>query len=140
MFNKKIIFAILLISIFAVGTLNFAGTVNAAKWKQFDSGKMSYKNMDKYQKNFFKPYYFYTGYVKGDNRLYANFYYKTKKTNKVYLAEKISLTKSNNDIMKLTYTYYVRNEKSTRTYESNNTIKQEYNLFKKAAANLLKVA
>lgn len=137
--SKKIIVTLLLISVVAVGTLSFTDTVHAVKWKQFDSGKIPYENMHKYLKTHFKPYYFYKAYVKSDNRLYANFYYKAKKTNKPYLAEKISITKSNNNTMKITYTNYLRNEKINRTYESNNTIKQEYKLYKKATKNLIKV-
>ena len=48
---KKVLIVVFLLSVFAVGTLNFVDTVEAKKWKQFDSGtyttdgiKCSYKS------------------------------------------------------------------------------------------------
>jgi len=41
--NKKVLIAILMLSVFTVGTMTFADTVEAAKAKKFDSGSFKFK-------------------------------------------------------------------------------------------------
>lgn len=67
--NKNIIIVFLLLSVFAVGTLNFADTVEAASWKKFDSG--SYKADDGAKIK-------YTSYIKGTNKIHMKIYRNSK--------------------------------------------------------------
>jgi hypothetical protein len=88
-----------LLSVFAVGTLSFADTVDAAKWKKFDSGSVKVKGQTiKYyafikgstiQVDYYYKNKFITGYdlVKGKNKvtirvLNSEGYYTSKNTYK----------------------------------------------------------
>ena len=66
MFNKKIIIALLLLCVFAVGTLSFVDTVEAIKWKKYDSGTFKSEGMD----------FSYTTYIKGSNEIRMDISYK----------------------------------------------------------------
>jgi len=57
------------LSVFVVGTCSFAETVEAAKWKKFDSGK--FKADDGSVVTF-------TSYIKGSNKIHMKMYVKSK--------------------------------------------------------------
>ena len=81
LFNKKIITALLLISIFAVGTIALSDTVNAATWKKYDSETYSIKKPDPG----FKKKATIDAYIKGSKDIKVNFYgYKIKNNKKTY--------------------------------------------------------
>ncbi|MDR2967416.1 MAG: hypothetical protein LBU74_05670 [Methanobacteriaceae archaeon] len=80
--NKNIIIVILLLSVFAVGTLQFVDTVEAATWKKHDSGSWNLKTpFPTYKKKVS-----FTTYIKGSKDIKMNIYgYKTKNNKKTLL-------------------------------------------------------
>jgi len=95
-------------------------------WTKYDSGKFEIKKMNNEFKKKFQPYVYYTAYMKKDNQLYVDFYYKTK-SNKTVISEKVSFTKNktNNYYLEMKYTDYIDNFEYS-TYIENNNIKDEY--------------
>ena len=75
------IIAILLLTVFAVGTTCFVDTVEAAKWKKFDSGSFTDDNPDP---GYTKKVTF-VSYIKGSNDIKMVLYdYKSKNNKKIY--------------------------------------------------------
>ena len=122
--NKNVLIAILLLSVFAVGTLSFTDTVEAATWKKIDSGTI-YGKTDPGYKNKLT----YVSYIKGSKDIKMNFYgYKTKNNKKV-LGGIIYFSKVGNKI-KITE-IDSKGEKSKPEYISyGGTVKQYYKSFK----------
>ena len=76
--NKKVLIGFLLLSVFATGTLSFVDTVEAAKWKKFDSGTIKFNDSDPAFKNKVS----YVTYIKGSKEIKMNYYWYTAKENK----------------------------------------------------------
>jgi len=130
MFNKKIILALILCSVFAVGTLYFADTVDAAQWKKYDSGKFK----DEYPAAGHKKVSSYQSYTKGTNNLYVNIYGHSKNGNKK-LTNKLTLNKKGN-IIKITEKNYFSNEKETFYYQTKWSVKKVYKNFMKESIKI----
>lgn len=91
---NKILVSILLLSIFAVGTLNFVDTVEATTQKKFESGSFNTKNPD----SGFKKKISYVSYNKSSKDIRVDFYgYKTKNNKKEFQGNAY-LSKSGNKI------------------------------------------
>lgn len=91
---NKIFIAILLLSVFAVGTLTFMDTVEAKKWTKFDSG--SYNDNDQDPK--YKKKVSYISYNKGSKDIKMNLYMYRTKNNKKELQGIVYFSKSGNKI------------------------------------------
>lgn len=89
-FNKNVLIVFLLLSVFAVGTLNFVDTASAAKWKKYDSGRFT----DYYHAAGDKNIMSYQSYLKGNNELYVKIYSYSKTGNKK-LDNKVIFSKKN---------------------------------------------
>jgi hypothetical protein len=89
--NKNILIVFLLLSVFAVGTLSFVETAEAAKWKKYNSGKFT----NEYSAAGDKKVMTYQSYTKGNNDLYVNVYSYSKKNNKKQLDTKYTFSKKN---------------------------------------------
>lgn len=98
--NKNIIIAILLLSFFAVGTMNLLDTVEAAKWKKFDSGTFTVTpgafSLDSTFNS--KKKVSFVSYSKGSNQIKMNFYAYKKKNNKKAYESTTYYTKSGKEI------------------------------------------
>ena len=118
---KKVLIAILLLSVFAVGTLNFVDIAEAAKWKKFDSGKY----YDKYTTKGYKKTITYTTYMKGSNNGKINYYaYRTKDNKKIHFA--IGYASKTGNKIKM-YFAYPNGEKTKPEYDTyKGTLKQYY--------------
>lgn len=117
---NKVLIAILLLSVFAVGTLSFVDTVEAAKWKKFDSGKYKIEPVSGY-----KDTASFVSYSKGSKDLKMNIYwYKTKNNKKEYQGTAY-FSKSGNKIKM--YSVDKKGKKSKPEYGTyKGTIKQFY--------------
>ena len=112
--TKKIIVAFLLLSIFTVGTIAFADTVEAAKWKKFDKGTTKDKSAS------------YTSYQKSTNEIKTDFYIHFKK-NKTK-AGTLFISKTGNNIK--TYILNYKGKKTTQSkILSKKSAKKFYNTF-----------
>ena len=110
--TKKIIVAFLLLSVFTVGTLSFADTVEAAKWKKFSSGNFKDKKMS------------YVSYSKGTKEIKMDTYVKLKgKKTKV---ASLFFTKTGSNIKSYSVDYKGKKSKVTTTAYKGNA-KQYYN-------------
>jgi len=125
-FNKNIIIVFLLLSVFAVGTLNFVETVEAAKWKKYDSGKFT----DYYSGAENKKIASYQSFIKGNNELYVNIYSISKKTGKKKLANKITISKKKN-VIKIVDNNYGWGEVSTWKFKTSMSVKTHYKFMMK---------
>jgi len=122
--NKNVIIAILLLSVFAVGTLSFVDTVEAAKWKKFDSGTYNEKNPDLG----YKKKTSYIAYNKGSNDIKADFYgYRTSNNKKDKLVT-FYFNKSGNKL-KFYYTDSKGKKSKQEYYTYTGSTKQFYNSF-----------
>lgn len=86
---KRMTVAIFLIAIFAVGTLHFTETVEATKWKKFDSGTIKMDDGTKLK---------YNSYIKGNNKIHTKLYLKSKLVftmDYVKIGSKIAITSKN---------------------------------------------
>jgi hypothetical protein len=110
-----------MLSVFAVGTLQFVDTVEAATWKKYDSGTFA----DEYPAAGDKNIMSYQSYVKGNNELYVNLYSFSKKTGNKKLDTKITFVKKNG-VMKITMNYYSWNEKFTNQGKTPYSVKTVY--------------
>ena len=119
-FNKKILIVFLLLSVFAVGTMGFADTVEAAKWKKYDSGKYA----DEYPVAGYKKVISYQSYTKGNNNLYVDTF-AYPKTGGKKLIDKTVFTKKNN-IIKITSKNYFSNETMTGYFQTKLSVKKIY--------------
>jgi len=81
MLNKKAIIFIILCSIFAIGTLNIIDSVEATKWKKYDSGTI------KIEKN---VTFNYKTYIKKTNQMRVDISYKKTLLTKTYLRKNIT--------------------------------------------------
>lgn len=118
---KRILITFILISIFAVGTLTFVDTVEAAKWKKYDSGKFA----DEYNYAGYKKIAAYQSYTKGDNNLYVDTYIYPKNGNSKKLAHREILIKKNNNL-KITNIDYISKEKTVNYYTTTYSVKRLY--------------
>lgn len=133
MFNKKIILALLICTVFAVGTMHFVDTVDAAKWKKYDSGKFK----DEYPAAGYKKVSSYQSYTKGDNNLYVNLYAHSK-NGKKKLGSKLTLNKKGN-VIKATEKNYFSNEKETFYLQTKWSVKKVYKIIMKEEIKFNKV-
>ncbi|MCL2157231.1 MAG: hypothetical protein FWH54_04330 [Methanobrevibacter sp.] len=79
---KNIFIVVFLLSVFAVGTMSFVGTVEAAKWKKYDSFSYNTKNPDPG----YKKKVSIVTYIKGTKDIKMNVYgYKTKNNKKMFI-------------------------------------------------------
>jgi len=118
---KNIIIVFLLLSVFAVGTLNFVDNVEAAKWEKYDSGK--YINYYAGAEN--KKIALYQSFIKDNNQLYVNIYSFSKKTGKKKLANKISFSKKKN-VIKIVDDDYGWGEISEWKFKTSDSVKTTY--------------
>ena len=138
---SKIATTILMLSIFAVGTMTFIDTVEAAinpidnekeytveskeksaKWIKFDSGTINFPKPDKGYRN----KHSYVAYSKGSKDIRVNFYgYKIKNNKKTYVGA-LFLSKTGN---KLTYyAIYSTGKKEQPSYSTTKmSVRQTYN-------------
>ena len=101
--NKNIIIAILLLSIFAVGTMNLCDTVAAATWKKFDSGSYTDPNPEPG----YKKTVTYVAYMKGSDMILLDSYvYKVNNNKKVHCERMGIGKKSHNIIVFFTIDYF----------------------------------
>ena len=122
--NKKILLVFLMLSVFAVGTMNFIVPVEAATWKKFDSGSF----IDKKPISGFTNKMSYTSYIKGSKEIKVNFYGYSAKTNKKILFFSVYLTKTGNKI-KL-HSVDITGKKSKPEYmKFDKSVKQGYKKF-----------
>jgi len=123
-FKKNVLIIILLLSVFAVGTLNFVDTVDAVEWKKFESGNFDTKEPDPgYTKKIS-----YISYNKGSNDVKVDFYLYKTKNNKKEKATTTYFSKSGNKIK--FYQVGPNGEKSKAQYYAyEGTAKQFYKLF-----------
>ncbi|MCL2115606.1 MAG: hypothetical protein FWH29_05225 [Methanobrevibacter sp.] len=116
--NKNVLIAILLLTVFAIGTLNLLDTVEAAKWKKFDSG--SYNN--EYPEDGFKKKMSFVSYKKGSEYIKTKIYgYKIKNNKKVLLVT-VNMIKINNTVK----SYSVVDGKKSKVTTHKTTLKQLY--------------
>lgn len=122
MFNKKILYVLILCSVFIVG-LQIIEPVNAANWKKFDSG--SYK-ID--PPSGFKNKTTYISYIKGSNNIKTNIYiYKAKTDDKIYSGT-LYISKTGNKIK--TYAIEGKGKKGKPDYyKTKYSAKKYYKLF-----------
>jgi hypothetical protein len=119
---NKVLIAVLLLSVFAVGTLTFMDTVEAAKWKKFDSGNFNTKDPDPgYTKKIS-----YSSYNKGSKYIKIDFYMYKTKNNKKEKAITSYITQSGN---KIKYYQVGQKGKKSKPQYSEGTTKQFYNFF-----------
>jgi len=118
--NKSVLLVFLLLSVFAVGTLNFVDTIDAASWKKYDSGKVT----DEYPATGYKKIASYQSYTKGNNQLYVEMYSYPKEGGSKKIS-KATLTKKKN-IIKITSKNYFSNEKKTGYFETKWSVKKLY--------------
>jgi len=111
---KKIFIVFLLLSVFIVGTLNFADTVEAAKWKQFDSGTVNSDGMK----------FSYKTYSRGSNEIRLDMSYSGKVVTRNYLTK----TKTGVNVVIKDYTGRTINKDFVKTSLS---LKAFYRNFKK---------
>ena len=104
---KKILIVFLLLSVFIVGTLTFTDTVEAAKWKKYDSG--SYNEKGSFPG--FKNKVSYVTYIKDSKNIKINFYQYKAKNNKKVLGSTLYLIKSGKNVK----IYGVENGKKSGT-------------------------
>ena len=77
MLSKKIILTLILCCVFAIGTLNYVDTVEAAKWKKYDSGTIKIEN-DTFN---------YKTYTKESNQMRVDINYNKIVLTKTYLTK-----------------------------------------------------
>ena len=123
--NKDLVVVILLLSVFAVGTLNFVGTVEAATWKKYESGMYYEKNPAKGYKNTES----YITYTKGSNEIKMDCYVYKTKDNKKILDGTLYFTKVGKKIKFYTVQKGKKSKTETGTYQG--TVKQFYKQVKK---------
>ncbi|MCL2156743.1 MAG: hypothetical protein FWH54_01835 [Methanobrevibacter sp.] len=128
---KNILIVFLLLSVLAIGTLTFTDTVEAAKWKKYDSGKFQ----NEYPMGGDKKIASYQSYLRGNNEIYVNIYSYSKKTNKKILRAKISFSKKNG-IIKIVEKSYNSNEKNKYQIKTSKSVKTVYKAMMK---NTIKV-
>lgn len=109
-FNKNVLIAIFLLSVFAVGTLTFVDTVEAAKWKKYDSGSFNVKNPDPG----YKKKISYVTYIKGSKDIKMNAYYHKSNNNKKVFFSTQYISKTGNNIK--TYHVNLKGKKSKPEY------------------------
>ena len=125
--NKNIFIVCLLLIIFAVGTMNFVDTVEAAKWKKYNSGNFN----DEYPQARYAQWGTYKSYMKGNNQLYVNIYvYDCDKGSKPVkkLSSKTTFTKKNG-IIKIVlkdYTWHEKEITKFKTFQSVKTVYKNY--------------
>lgn len=109
--NKNIMIAILLLSVFAVGTISFADTVEAAKWKKFDSGTLTPSSGTYSLDSSFKQNkVLFVSYIKGSSTK-TKFYAYKKSNNKKVLESTCTITRTATKV-KLTSVDYKGNKQS----------------------------
>ena len=122
MFNKKIIAALILCSIFIIG-FQLVETVNAASWKKFDSGNYKIE-----APSGFKNKTTYTSYIKDSKNIKMNIYTYQSKDNKKIYSGTLYISKTGNKIK--TYTADAKGKKEKPDYyKTNYSAKKYYNLF-----------
>lgn len=121
--NKNILIAILLLSVFAVGTMTCVDTVDAAKWKKYNSGSFN----DEYPAYGYQKYGTYQSYVKGNNELYVNTY-SYKENNARKLDKKITFTKKNGK-MKIAIIDYSWKERKSSEFKTFKSVKSVYKYY-----------
>jgi len=121
--NKSLI-VFLMISVFAVGTITMAETVEAASWKKFDSGTIYAKSSDPT----FANQASYTTYIKGSKDIKMNIYSIKKVNNKKVYQGALYLSKTGNKIK--SYAIDKKGKKTKPSYEIyKGSVKQYYKLF-----------
>jgi len=127
--NKNIIIVILLLFVFAVGIISFVDTVEAAKWKKFDSGSFNIKKADAGYKNKIS----YTSYTKGSKNIKMDLYGYKKKNNKKELLQTIYYTKTGDKIK-----YYNVNKKGKKSKTQSTALNMSLKTFYKDSITSLK--
>ena len=130
--KRKYIIGILLAVLMVCAVVSFADTVSAAKWKKYDSGKFS----DNYPPVGYKIGSKYQSYVKGDNKLYVNYYNFKKGTNKKHLGAKWTFTKIDKKTIKLVEQTDFK-KKNTYYLNSKFSVKKTYKLLNKEHLKIL---
>lgn len=124
----------LLLSVFAVGTLNIIDTVDAATWKEYKSGKFQ----DEYPAAGYKNISSYQSYTSGNNNLYVNLFAYQKNNNKKKLTDKLVFQKKNN-IIKLTQKNYFSGESEAYYYQTNWNVKRLFTNIMKSQIDEMKI-
>lgn len=124
-------------SVLVVGTLSFVDTVDAAKWKKFDSGSIYMTNSAKnpnFTKNI-KPIMYYVSYYKTPNTIQMKQYYKIGNSNKKTFMYSENFIKKNNTI-----TLILKDSKnkiiSRNSAKTKLSLKNYYKLYKRLATSL----
>ena len=128
--NKNILIVFLLLSVFALGTLNFVDTVEAVQWKKYDSGKFT----DEYPAMGNEKIAYYQSYTKGTNNLYVNIYSYSKNTGKKNLDAKLIFSKKNR-IMTIKTNDYSWNKRDTTQFKTHYSVKTIYKVMIKEYIN-----
>lgn len=124
--NKNIIIVFLLLSVFAVGTLTFTETVDAAKWKKFDTGKFPIKDTKDYIPGA-KPFMKYVSYSKPNN-IQINMYITKKSDNKNIKFMYMQFTKPNKNYVKMTSKSVFETKKDSETMKWPYSLKSYYKI------------
>jgi hypothetical protein len=124
--DKNMIIVFLLLSVFAVGILSLNGTVEAAKWKKFDSGSYNIENPDKEYKKTIS----YNSYSKGSNKIKVEFILTKTKDNKKVHSDTLLFTKKGKYLY-LKGTDYTRKpvKVDKDTYKTKISVKNFYNSY-----------
>lgn len=104
---NKILIAILLLSVFTVGTMNFAETVEAASWKKIDSYSVNVKNPDPD----FNNKVLYTTFIKGNVNIKTDIFMHKNNTGKKVSMGTVYINKKGNKIS----LYSIKNGKKSKT-------------------------
>ncbi len=121
---KNVLMVLLLLGVFAVGTLGVSDTVDAAKWKKFDSGQI--KGDDPIPG--FKDTVKYVSYKKPNN-IHMNLYMTRKSNNKNYKIAYIEFSKPNKNYVKQT-SKFIGEKKTIETYKFPYSLKFAYEIIK----------
>jgi len=127
--NKNIVIVIFLLFVFAVGTIGFVDTVEAAKWKKLDSGSFNVEKPDAG----YKKKISYTSYTKGANNIKMDLFGYKKKNNKKIKLQTIFYTKSGDKVK-----YYNVNSKGKKSKVQSATINTTLKTFYKNSTTALK--
>ena len=125
--NKNIIIAILLLSVFAVGTIGFTDTVEGAKWKKFDSGSFTPESSTFTVDSSFKQNkVLFVSYIKGSDKLKIKYYAYKKNNNKKVLESTDFLTKTGKKIKITSVDYKGKKLPYSGTLTFNYNLKKDY--------------
>ena len=128
--NKKIILGIFLLFVFAVGTVNFADTVDAAKWTKFESGSFNIKNPD----SGFNKKISYVSYQKGNNNIKMELYGYKKKNNKKELLQTVYYDKIGEKVK--CYSANKKGKKTSPQFDTLNTTTTLKSFYKTSIVSL----